>query len=256
MIRFLVCLCCVLVVCPSVALAQGEDSEWAAGAGGDFGFLAQDKANVSSLRMVGPGGQVSAPEVVAEPYADPIVAVGPRGDAIVVWIGDKDDALKARYRPPGGVLGPTERVALKAEFGAEAVTAGIDAAGNATVTWSPEQPDDRGGMWVRARSEAGVWGAPQNLGGYRVFAPSLVVTPNGSALLAWRQSRSARSPNLNQVAISSRAPGGTFTPAATTSSRSGARSAGRAPGSAARLGSTTSATWSAAGSPCSVTGRW
>jgi len=35
----------------------------------------------------------------------------------------------------------------------------------------------------------------------------------GAALLAWRQARTAKHPNLNQVAISSRAPGGAFTPA-------------------------------------------
>ncbi len=164
--------------------------------------------------MVGPGGEVSAPEVVAEPYADPIVAVGPRGDAIVAWIGENDDALYARYRPSGGVLGPPERVAENADFDAEAVTAGLDAAGNATVTWSPERDDERGGLWLRARSQAGVWAAPQSLGGYRVFEPSLAVTANGSALLAWRQSKTAKHPNLNQVAISARDPGAmSFAPA-------------------------------------------
>ena len=206
-IRFLVCVCCALIVCPSSALAQGEDSEWAAGSGGHFAFLAQDKGNVPSLRMVGLDGAVSAPEVVAEAYADPIVAVGPRGDAIVVWIGESDDALHARYRP-GGALGPTELVALQADFDAETVTAGLDAAGNATVTWSPERDEERGGLWVRTRSEAGVWSDPQSLGGYRVFASSLAVAANGSALLAWRQSKTSKHPNLNQVAISARAPGG------------------------------------------------
>jgi hypothetical protein len=154
---------------------------------------------------------VSAPEVVSEAYADPIVAVGPRGDAIVVWIGEKDGALHARYRPPGGVLGAPELVARNAEFDAEAVTAGLDGAGNATVTWSPGHNDERGGLWVRLRSQQGVWGVPQNLGGYRVFAPSLAVTANGSAVLAWRQSKTPKHPNLNQVAMSSRVPGGAFT---------------------------------------------
>jgi hypothetical protein len=212
-LRFLVCVCGLLAVSPSIALAQGEDSEWAAGAGGHFAFLAQDAKSVSLLRMVGPDGSVSAPEVVAEPYADPIVAVGPRGDAIVVWIGERDDALHARYRPAGGVLGATETVAPQADFGAEAVTAALDGAGNATVTWSPKRRNERGGMRVRSRSEAGVWSAPQNLGGYRVFGASIAVTPNGTALLAWRQSKTARHPNLNQVAMSSRAAGAAFAPA-------------------------------------------
>ena len=212
MIRFLVYACTVLVLWPSTALAQGEDSEWATGSGGHFAFLAQDEANVSVLRVVAPGGVVSGPEIVSEPYAAPIVAVGPRGDVLVAWIGEDDEALHARYRPPGGVLGPDELVApRKVEFGAEAVVAGIDGAGNATVTWSPERRDERGGMWVRTRSEAGVWGAAQNLGGYRVYDPSLTVTANGSALLAWRQARTAKHPNLNQTAVSSRAPAGVFT---------------------------------------------
>jgi hypothetical protein len=212
-IRFLVCVCCVLVLCPATAFAQGEDSDWAAGSGGDLAFLAKDDADVSWLRIIGPGGEVSAPEAVAEAYANPIVAVGARGDAIVVWIGEADDALHARYRPPGGVLGAPELVAPNADFRAETVTAGVDGAGNATVTWTPERDDERGGMWVRTRSPAGVWGEAQNLGGYRVFAPSLAVTDNGTALLAWRQSKTPKHPNLNQVAVSGRAPGGTFAPA-------------------------------------------
>ena len=211
--RFLVWACCVLIAVPSSALAQGEDSEWASGAGGDFAFLAQDGNDVSWLRMVGPAGQVSAAEVVSEPDADPVVAVGPRGDAIVAWIGENDHALHARYRPPGGVLGAVELVAPSADFDAEAVTVGLDGSGAATVTWSPPREGRRGGMWVRSRSPEGVWGAAQNLGGYRVFAPSLAVSANGTAVLAWRQSRTSKHPNLNQVAISSRAPGGAFGPA-------------------------------------------
>lgn len=209
MTRFLASVACALAACPAAAFAQGEDSEWAAGAGGHFAFVAQDTAHVSSLRIVGPAGEVSAPEAVAGRYDAPIVAVGPRGDAVVVWVGEADDAVHARYRPPGGVLGPSELVAPDAEFSSEAVTAGLDGAGNATVTWVPE----RGGLHVRTRSEAGTWSNPQNLGGLGVFAPSLVVTANGSALLAWRQDRSSRAPNLNQVAVSARSPGATnFTP--------------------------------------------
>jgi hypothetical protein len=192
-VRVLVLLCCGLSCFPSVALAQGEDSEWAAGSGGDFAFLAQDESNVPWLRMVGPSGAVSAPEAVAEAYAAPVVAVGPRGDAIVAWIGERDDALHARYRPPGGVLGASELVARDPEFGAEAVTVGLDAAGNATVTWSPKRKNERGGMWVRTRAENGTWSTPQSLGGYRVFEPSLTVTANGSAVLAWRRSTATRS---------------------------------------------------------------
>ena len=62
-----VCACTVLVLWPSTALAQGEDSEWATGSGGHFAFLAQDEANVSVLRVVAPGGVVSGPEIVSEP---------------------------------------------------------------------------------------------------------------------------------------------------------------------------------------------
>jgi hypothetical protein len=204
-IRFLVCLACLLLICPT-AFAQGEDTEWASGSGGHFALLAKDQAGVPLLWLFGPGGERSAPEAVAEGSTDPIAAVGRRGDALVVYYDD-DERLFARYRPVGGTLGPPEALGVTVDFGAEAVVAGLDGSGTATVTWSPASGDETGGMWVRTRSEAGVWSAPQNLGGYRAFAPSLAVTPNGSAVLVWRQSTAS---DRDEVAIAERPSGGTF----------------------------------------------
>ena len=214
MIRFLVCACTVLVLWPSTALAQGEDSEWAAGSGGHFAFLAQDEANVSvaaSGRL--PMAWCPAPEIVSEPYAAPIVAVGPRGDVLVAWIGEDDEALHARYRPPGGVLGPDELVApRKVEFGAEAVSArhrrGRQRNGHVVPGAAAT---NAAGCGCRTRSEAGVWGARRTWAatGSSPVAHGHRERQRASGVAAGEEP--AKHPNLNQTAVSSRAPAGVFT---------------------------------------------
>jgi hypothetical protein len=166
---------------------------------------------VSTLRFVGADGVQAPPEVVTDGFANPLLGLGARGDAIVLWY-DSEKRLWARYRPVGGVLGPQEQVAIGVDRFNESNAVALDAAGTATVVWSPERRDDRGGLRIATRSEGGIWSTPQAIAASGVYASELAVTDNGSALLAWRRRRTAKRPNLNQVAVSTRPPGGTFGP--------------------------------------------
>ena len=197
-----------LLALPSSAAAQGDSEAWAAGTGGHLAFLTQSQEDgIAVLRMIGPDGQRSAPEPVSSGSANPIAAVGPRGDALLLWY-DGDDRLWARYRGAAGVLGGPELVAEHVDTSGGSNDIGLDAAGTATVTFVPEAPNESGDLLVRTRTEAGVWSAPQNLGGDDVFAPHLAVTPNGSAVLAWRQSGDPKQLNADEVVVSTRPPGG------------------------------------------------
>jgi hypothetical protein len=204
----------VLFICagtPAPAVAQGEQDEWAASSAGHLAFINRDDG-ISVLRVLDPEGRQAPPEVVTTTTSEPIVAMGARGDAIVVWY-DNDEMLWARYRPAGGPLGPPEPVADKpVDFGPEAVDVGLDASGNSTVVWPPAQSRRGAELLVRARTEAGVWSAPQAFGALYVFDADLAISDNGGALLAWRQARDARRPNASQLAVTARPPGGAFGP--------------------------------------------
>jgi hypothetical protein len=209
MLLRLVCLAgLVLAIAPTSAAAQGEDSEWASSSGGHMAFTTSDQdTGVSTLQFVGADGVQALPEVVTDGYGDPLIALGARGDAILVWY-DREKRLWGRYRPVGGALGPREQIAAGVDRFAEAIAVGLDGAGTATIVWPPEAPNETGGLAIVTRSESGSYSAPQAIAAYRAFAPDLAVTDNGSAVLAWRQTRSPKRPNANQVAVSTRPVGG------------------------------------------------
>jgi hypothetical protein len=203
-----------LVALPASALAQGSDDEWAAGAGGHLAFVTQAQDDgISNAFFVGTDGHRSGPEPISTGSGSPVVAVGPRGDALFLWY-DRDERLWARYRSAVGALGGPELVAERIDGGAETNVLAVDGAGTATVTYLPD--DGTGGLHVRTRSEAGAWSPAQNLGGADVFGPQLDVAANGFGVLAWRQ-------GADQLMVSTRAPGAAgFAPAtALTAPRKG-----------------------------------
>src|SRR5688572_4183490 len=101
--RFSALATAVLFICagtPALAVAQGEQDEWAASSAGHLAFINRDDG-MSVLRVLDPEGRQAPPEVVTTTTSEPIVAMGARGDAIVVWY-DNDEMLWARYRPAAG----------------------------------------------------------------------------------------------------------------------------------------------------------
>lgn len=196
-----------LLALPATAAAQGDSpGEYAVGAGGHIALITLEKGqHRAALQVIGPDGRPSPWEVIADGSPSPIATIGPRGDVLVLWYDN--DKLWVRYRPVAGVLGPPELVTEKADFLGYGWSMGIDAAGTATLTYIDEGGRPASGLQVRTRTEAGVWSAPQDLGGEQVFAPSLAVTPNGSAVLAWRQQGPSGHENINELVMATRGPG-------------------------------------------------
>ncbi|MDA0178730.1 hypothetical protein OJ997_00360 [Solirubrobacter phytolaccae] len=198
---------------PGTAAAQGDSpSEWGGGAGGHIALITQDQDDgIARLQVIGPDGARSASEPVTSGSAHPIVTVGPRGDVVVLWY-DGDRQLWVRYRTAAGVLGAPELAATGVEWSEAGVQVALDAAGTATVVSLTPTSNLDADVRVRTRTESGVWSEPQTLpGGENVYAPALAVTPNGSAVLAWRQLSRRR--NATEIVGSTRAPGAaTFAP--------------------------------------------
>ena len=200
----------VSVAAPSGASAQGAESEWAASSTGHLAFVNRDRDDETSvLRVLDPEGRPFPPEPVTSGTAAPIVALGARGDALVVWDDDAEH-LWARYRPPAGPLGPPERVTTGPVRSILPASLGLDASGTATLVWVPS--DGHGGPHVHTRTEAGAWDRPRALGGRNVYEVDLAVTDNGSGVLAWTRVRDRGAPNRRQLVATTRAPGGTFGP--------------------------------------------
>ena len=103
-----------------------------------------------------------------------------------------------------------ELVAATPEFIEGVVPVAVDGAGNAFIAYT--LASGAGGMHVRMREASGAWGPEQALGGEHMVDPELVVSANGTALLAWRQ-HGGKALNGTQIALSTRAPGSAFTPA-------------------------------------------
>jgi hypothetical protein len=202
-----------LVLCaPSIARAepQFEGAAFAASGTGALAFVnwAGDAGGASVLRVVGADGQVSAPQTIVDGHEDPQIAMGARGDVIVAWVDDA--GLYARFQPAGGTLGPVELVAAKPEFIEGLVPLAVDGAGNAFIAYA--LASGAGGLHVRMRDASGVWGPDQALGGEGIFSPEMASSASGNVLVAWRQ-HGGKALNGTQIALSTRAPGGAFTPA-------------------------------------------
>lgn len=193
-----------LLALPASAAAQGDSpGEYAVGVGGHIALITLEKGqHRAALQVIGPDGRPSPWEVIADGSPSPIATIGPRGDVLVLWYDN--DRLWVRYRSVAGVLGPPELVTDKADFLGYGWSMGIDAAGTATLTYMDQGGRPASGLQVRTRTEAGVWSAPQDLGGEHVFAPSLAVTPNGSAVLAWRQQGPTKRENANEIVMATR----------------------------------------------------
>ena len=199
----------VVFACLVAVPAAAQDAPGHGWASSSTGHLAIVPPNgPPTLRVVAPDGQVSAPEPIAA-SGDAFVGVGARGDVIAAWI-DSDKVLWARDRPPGGPLGPPEKVTDGASYFVESLPVALDAAGGAVIAYGLES--GAGGLHVRMRDAAGAWLPDQALGGRDIFAPTLALSDNGTAVLTWRQG-SPKGLNATQIALSTRPPGGVFGPA-------------------------------------------
>lgn len=140
----------------------------------------------------------------------PVVALGPSGEALVVWTpGGPDDIALAAFRPPGGAFGPAEQIAADAAFGEDGPSVAFDAAGNATVLWASTR---RRSVVARRRAADGTWSRRDEIPAPDAFRPQLALASSGAAVATWRQTprSSRRGLAKTQVAVASRPAGGRF----------------------------------------------
>jgi hypothetical protein len=139
---------------------------------------------------------------------DPTVAANPRGEAVAAWHGFEAESsvTQAAVRSASsGTWSAAATLSAPAEAGANALAtrAGIDAHGNATVTWTHEDALESA---TRLAATA-VWGAPVvvSAGGGQVIEYGVAVSSHGEAVAVW----SGGSGSANIVESASRASAGT-----------------------------------------------
>jgi hypothetical protein len=119
---------------------------------------------------------------------EPTVAADPRGDAVAAWHGFEGESSVAQAAVRSASSGTWSAAAILStpgEAGANALAtrAGIDAHGNATVTWTREEVLKSA---TRLAATA-VWGAPVDVsvGGEQVINHGLAVSSHGEAVAVW-----------------------------------------------------------------------
>ncbi|MFA9273192.1 MAG: hypothetical protein ACEQSX_21135, partial [Baekduiaceae bacterium] len=197
--------CVVVCAAPTAAQAAFPGIPYATSSTGYLAVVTESYLEQpATLRVVTPDGAVGASEMIDVQARSLAVAVGPRGDALVVW-GD-DAGLWTRYRPPAGTLEPKVRIGAVASLGENVAALDIDAAGVAVVAWAA---DEDGRLRVRSRDATGSWQPEQTLGDRGAFRPALALADNGRAVLTWRQ-HAGRQPNGTRIAVSTREAGAPF----------------------------------------------
>jgi hypothetical protein len=139
---------------------------------------------------------------------DPTVAANPRGDAVAAWHGFEGESsvTQAAVRSASSsTWSAAATLSTPAEAGANALAtrAGIDAHGNATVTWTHEDVLESA---TRLAATA-VWGVPVavSAGGEQVIEYGFAISSPGEAVAVW----SGGSGSANIVESASRTSAGT-----------------------------------------------
>lgn len=141
-----------------------------------------------------PVGEVSAAtEIISDAgqnAADPEVAFGRGGDALVFWtrFDGTNRRVQAAFRPPDGTFGPAQNISDPGQDAFEPQFA-FDRAGNTIAVWTRSDGTNRR---VQAAFRPAGWGfgAPMNLSeaGQHAFSPQVAVDPLGNALAIWDRS--------------------------------------------------------------------
>lgn len=190
---------------PRAGLQFGENV--AASPAGHLAAVSDDRR--LPFRFAEPGAGFGPAEPVGAERGgfEPVIALGPSGEALAVWVtGGQRSRLLAAYRPADGRFEPATVLSEDPPPGEQTATVEFDARGVGTVLWAAST--GAGHLRVRDRSTAGVWSAEETIPAPGAFRPQLVVASSGAATAAWRQD----APGLNRtrVAAAARAPDGRF----------------------------------------------
>ena len=119
----------------------------------------------------------------------PEVAMAAGGEAVIAWLGDDGTASRVRALTvsPAGVLGPLKTLSTDAAD-AENVGVGIDADGDAVVSWL-RFTNQNFRVHARTLSAGSALGARLMLsgGGQDAFRPDVAVAADGSSVVAWQR---------------------------------------------------------------------
>ena len=119
----------------------------------------------------------------------PEVAMAAGGEAVIAWLGDDGPASQARAvtMSADGAIGPMEIVSTAA-VDAESVGVGIDADGDAVITWL-RFADEHFRVYARTLSAAGALGSRLTLAraGEDAFLPEIAVAANGRSAVTWQR---------------------------------------------------------------------
>jgi hypothetical protein len=183
--------------CPEVATAPG-------GAAVVAELVLRKRHELLRVAVRDPGGAFQAPVTLGRVLTlegGLSVAVAPTGDVVVavadVRIAGRRITVRtvAYRRRRGGRFGPAQRVAampLARVAGLPSVTAGMDAAGDATLAWEGAAAE------AVSAGPTARFGAPQRLGTAE-GPPALAEAPDGRALVAW--------PSRGHTVVAERGPG-------------------------------------------------
>jgi hypothetical protein len=157
---------------------------WEFGSGANRRIQARIRTAAGTLEptatLPDPGGASVTPEV----------AMAAGGKAVVGWLGDDGTASRVRAvtMSAAGAFGPMETVST-ADVDAESVGVGIDAGGDAVLTWL-RFADDHFRVYARTLSAAGALGTRQTLSraGEDAFLPEIAVAANGRSAVTWQRS--------------------------------------------------------------------
>jgi hypothetical protein len=146
--------------------------------------------NVYQAAIRPPGGDWAGPEDIADAApgeAAPQVALGPAGDAVVVWAGLFSGIVEASERPAGGAWSEPEDLSAA---GGEATSprVAMDATGDAVAAW--QRSDGSSSIvQVSERPAGGGWSEPEDVSaaGQDASAPQIALNPVGDAVAVWQR---------------------------------------------------------------------
>ncbi len=171
-------------ITPQVAIEPtGEaDVVWSGSSGGT-------PAIEQSVRS--PSGAWAAPRVLSPAGAAgvaPLIAVGDRGDAAVVWTssGKAGLAVTAVFRPEGGDWGAPVNISGRSS-GPLSPSVAVDARGNVLAAWTRATGARSLVQGASRSASSGRWTKAANLSaaGADALTPDVALTPRGDGALVW-----------------------------------------------------------------------
>jgi uncharacterized repeat protein (TIGR01451 family) len=120
------------------------------------------------------------------------VAISPEGDAIAIWVSDRDgngvveERIESASAPAGGIFGPSQAISTSTSFSYSEPDIAVGSQGTAVAVW-----ERRGGTDSRIEAAfspgGGVFGTTQTISDTFSYLPDVAVDPAGGAVAVWQR---------------------------------------------------------------------